>query len=363
MADFRRIAAACRRGRTGYGPGMPETPSDIVSAPVSVTVPPPDGLARPRDFGAGYGEGLTSAVSLGGGGVFFVAWQVAYIAGLAERGVDLAGAPRVVGTSAGSLVSSVLEAGNIGRFRKEVGFLAKVPKLLGMLAPADKLNPSQERARDLFFLAQDAEPDTIREIGHAALAAKAPGPSVMPRNVGVMLASRRWPADALQITCVDAFTGERCVVTRASGVSVTRAVAASSAVPGLFTPQPILDRRCMDGGVSGSGTHLDLLAGARRAVVLNLTDGAGVETGAMTSAPGGFLGGARRAAGHRHRGLPPDAREDGPADPHGPDRRARGHRHGRAPGRRRRRRAAHLPPVAPVGRPPRWSIRSTLVGR
>ena len=164
-----------------------------------------------------------------------------------------------------------------------------MPKLLGMLAPADKLNPSQERARDLFFLAQDAEPDTIREIGHAALAAKAPGPSVMPRNVGVMLASRKWPADALHITCVDAFTGERCVITRAAGVSVTRAVAASSAVPGLFTPQPILDRRCMDGGVSGSGTHLDLLAGARRAVVLNLTDGAGVETGAMTSTPGGFL--------------------------------------------------------------------------
>jgi NTE family protein len=277
----------------GYGPEMPDTSSDTSSdIPSDLTRPavqPPDGLAMPRDFAAGYGEGLASAVSLGGGGVFFVAWQVAYVAALAERGVDLAGAPRVVGTSAGSLVSSVLEAGNIGRFRKEVGLLSKVPKLLGMLAPADKLSPSQERARDLFFLAQDAAPDTIREIGHAALAARAPGPSVMPRNIGVMLASRKWPADALHITCVDAFTGERCVVTRSAGVNVTRAVAASSAVPGLFTPQPILDRRCMDGGVCGTGTHLDLLAGARRAIVLNLTDGAGVETGAMTSTPGGFL--------------------------------------------------------------------------
>jgi NTE family protein len=259
------------------------------SIPTTPTVPPPDGLAVPHDFGAGHGEGLPFGVSLGGGGVFFVAWQVAYLAALAERGVDLAGAPRVVGTSAGSLVSSVLEAGNIGRFRKEVGLLSKVPKLVGALAPAGKLHPSQERARDLFFLAQDAEPDTIREIGHAALAAKAPGPSVMPRNVAVMLASRRWPAAALRITCVDAFTGERCVVTRDHGVPVTRAVAASSAVPGLFTPQPILDRRCMDGGVSGTGTHLDLLAGARRAVVLNLTDGAGAEVGAMTSGPRSFL--------------------------------------------------------------------------
>lgn len=268
---------------------MPDTSSDIPSDLTTPAAQPPDGLAMPRNFDAGYGEGLASGVSLGGGGVFFVAWQVAYLAALAERGVDLAGAPRVVGTSAGSLVSSVLEAGNIGRFRKEVGFLSRVPKLVGVLAPADKLNPSQERARDLFFLARDAEADTIREIGHAALAARAPGPSVMPRNVAVMLASRKWPADALHITCVDAFTGERCVVTRASGVNVTRAVAASSAVPGLFTPQPILDRRCMDGGVGGTGTHLDLLAGARRAVVLNLTDGTGVEVGAMTSKPGDFL--------------------------------------------------------------------------
>lgn len=268
--------------------------ADPVPTPAAPPLPdlsssvPDDGLAVPFDFDAGRGEGLASAVSLGGGGVFFVAWQVAYLAGLAARGVDLAGSDRVVGTSAGSLVASVLEAGAIGRFRKEVGLLSRAPRLVGALAPAGDLHPSQERARNLFFLAADADPGTIRAIGHAALAARAPADSVMPRNVALVLASRRWPAEALHVTCVDAFTGERCVVTRAHGVRITRAVAASSAVPGLFTPQPILDRRCMDGGVSGSGTHLDLLAGARRAVVLTLTDGAGATTGAMTSSPTGF---------------------------------------------------------------------------
>ena len=146
MADFVASASAQRPGAalatvrgcpTPTSDGSSDIPSDLTTP----AVPPPDGLALPRDFGAGYGEGLASGVSLGGGGVFFVAWQVAYVAALAERGVDLAGAARVVGTSAGSLVSSVLEAGNIGRFRKEVGFLAKVPKLVGMLAPADKLAP------------------------------------------------------------------------------------------------------------------------------------------------------------------------------------------------------------------------------
>ena len=60
---------------------------------------------------------------------------------------------------------------------------------------------------------------------------------------------------------------------------------ASSAVPGLFAPQPVEDRRFMDGGVCGSGTHLDLLAGAERALVLSLSDGS-VEEGRMTCAPG-----------------------------------------------------------------------------
>lgn len=269
---------------------MATTPPAPPSAglPTSPSSPPPDGLAVARDFGAGYGEGLSFGLSLGGGGLFFVAWQVAYLHTLQEHGVNLAGADRVVGTSAGSVVASVLEAGNLHRFRTEVGVLAKVPKVLGALAPAADLDPSQQRALDLFGLAQDAQPETVRTIGHAALAASAPSASTMSRNVAVILASRRWPARALQVTCVDAYSGERCVVTHAAGVPINRAVAASSAVPGLFSPQPILDRRCMDGGVSGTGTHLDLLAGSRRTVVLSLTDGADAEVGAMTSAPDAF---------------------------------------------------------------------------
>jgi len=268
---------------------MAEPTAAAPVVPTEGAEPPPDGLARPRDFDAGYGEGLQYGLSLGGGGLFFVAWQTAYLATLAQHQIDLGGAERVVGTSAGSLVASVLEAGNLKRLRTEVGLLSKAPKLIGMLAPAGNLHPSQERARDLFFLAEDADLATLRRIGHAALVAQAPGPWVMARNVSFILAARRWPSAALHLTCVDAYTGERCVVTQSSGVQISRAVAASSAVPGLFTPQPILDRRCMDGGVSGSGTHLDLLAGAAHAVVLCLTDGSNAERGAMTSSPSAFL--------------------------------------------------------------------------
>jgi NTE family protein len=66
---------------------------------------------------------------------------------------------------------------------------------------------------------------------------------------------------------------------RASQDALT--VAASSAWPGIFPPQPIGDRRCMDGGAAGTDTHLDLIAGCERAVVLALTDGTN-DAGAMT---------------------------------------------------------------------------------
>ena len=65
---------------------------------------------------------------------------------------------------------------------------------------------------------------------------------------------------------MDAYTGERLALSRASGTPMLRAVAASASVPGLFAPQPLLDRYCMDGGVSGTGLHADLVAGCERAL-------------------------------------------------------------------------------------------------
>ena len=247
-----------------------------------------DGLARPIDFSARAGDGLHLGVSLGGGGVFFVAWQVTYLEQLAQRGVDLKGADRVVGTSAGSLVGAILEGGHLRRFEREVSLFSKTPALVSALAPAGSLKPSQQRALDAFTAAQSADTDLIRSIGHDALAALTPSANKMARSVSLMLLSRAWPSPSLHITCVDTFTGERCVVTHEAGVRIERAVAASSAVPGIFSPQPIGDRRCMDGGVSGSGTHLDLLAAADRVVVLSLVDPSPKPVGAMTQASGAF---------------------------------------------------------------------------
>ena len=245
-----------------------------------------DGLALPIDYQARYGDGHRRTAVLGGGGIFFVAWQLSYLRTLQRQGIDLASATRIVGTSAGSVVASLLAGGRLGLAAKEIALLAKAPSVLGAMAPADGLKPSQDRALDLFRDGTDAEPETIRAIGYAALAAEALPAAKLRRNLSGVLAMRGWPSAALVITTVDTYTGERLVVTQNSGVSSVRAAAASSAVPGIFSPQPIHDRWCMDGGVSGSGTHCDLVAGSGRALVISLGAALKQDVAAMTIQPG-----------------------------------------------------------------------------
>jgi NTE family protein len=245
-----------------------------------------DGLAVPIDFEARRGGGADRTIVLGGGGVFFVAWQVAYLKGLAERGVDLGRAEIVVGTSAGSIVASILTAGRLRRFGTKVELIAKVPALISAMAPAGKLHPSQARARDLFTTATDARPETIRAIGFAALAADATSATQMRRSIGIAMAVRTWRSDALRVSTVDTYTGERLVIRREHGFTLPHAAAASASVPGLFQPQPLGDRRVMDGGVSGSGLHCDLVAGATRTLVLSLVGVAPHDAGMTSSADG-----------------------------------------------------------------------------
>jgi NTE family protein len=231
-----------------------------------------DGLACPLSFDARYGAGVDRALVLGGGGVVFVAWLTAYLHELTARGVGVGDADRIVGTSAGSVLATVIAGGRLERFAKLIRVVEQRPNLIGRLAPAATLTPSQQRALDLFEHAADAEPAVIRAIGGAALTARTPGVN-------------RLPARRLVVSAVDAYTGERLALDAATGVPLPRAVAASASVPGLFAPQPVGDRRAMDGGVSGTGIHADLVAGAGRALVFPIVGD--VPEGRLTMTPGG----------------------------------------------------------------------------
>ena len=269
--------------------GLEEGVADALTDAVAGEVVPDErsrALAQPIDFDRRHGRGKSHALVLGGGGLFFVAWQVGYLEGLSERGVDLGKAQILVGTSAGSLVAAIVAAGHLHRTAGQIDLLGKVPALLGLLAGGGDLAPSQLRALDRFATATDAEPETLQAIGRTALAAHAPPARRTRLALAAVLALRRWPSPALHMTAADAFSGERLVIRHDSDIPVSQAAAASSAVPGLFSPQPLHDRWAVDGGVSGSGIHADLVAGAERVLVISLTGTVAQPEAAMTVAPG-----------------------------------------------------------------------------
>ena len=241
--------------------------------------------ARPRSFAERYGDGVGLGASLGGGGTFFVAWQLGYLETLARHDVHIALADRLVGTSAGSIVATSLVRGDLHEMFLESKVLSLVPKMMRVLFPADAAKPSQQAAIDLYLHAQTSDVDTILAIGRAARAADTPGPATMVRHLFLVI-GEHWSSEALWMTTVDVDSGERCVITAETGVPVSDGAAASSAVPGIFAPQPIAGRTCMDGGVCGTTVHLDLLAGARKALVLCLYRDDELTTGMLTLAPG-----------------------------------------------------------------------------
>jgi NTE family protein len=105
------------------------------------------------------------------------------------------------------------------------------------------------------------------------MAARNPEASKLQRMIGMLTGNRSWPSPKFHATTIDCYTGERLVVSEDTRILVTHAVSASMSLPGIFSPTWVGDRICMDGGMSSSSTHSDVVAGARRALVVSLTDG------------------------------------------------------------------------------------------
>ncbi|HXQ19310.1 MAG TPA: patatin-like phospholipase family protein [Acidimicrobiales bacterium] len=221
---------------------------------------------------------MSKALVLSGGGPVGIAWQTGLAAGLARRGVVLADAQLILGTSAGSAVGAQLA------LRRDLEEQLARYEAAGVQA-ADAApegtgggggGPTDRMARLMELLAEAAKEDgspqeTRRVVGRFALEAE-----TFPEDRFVerfrYLAGERWPA-AFRCTAVDAETGEFKVWDPGSGAELDRAVASSCAVPGIFPPITIAGRRYMDGGVR-SGASVDLAAGQERVLLVTLMGGA-----------------------------------------------------------------------------------------
>jgi NTE family protein len=227
---------------------------------------------------------------LGGGGVYLLSFYVGYFGELLQNGVDVGQADIIVGTSAGSVGGAIIAAGKLAELTQELDALGEFPWLFAKLIPNVAKNASQVRASQLAVDAKEATPETIQAIGHTAMAARNPdGPFDYYKAVNELLGFSEWPSPALHTTANDCYTGERIVVSQEDGIPVDVACAASSSLPGQIGPTWLKDRLCMDGGICQTSTHCDVVAGAKRALVVSLTDGGpeavaqGLRTSGMTN--------------------------------------------------------------------------------
>ena len=205
---------------------------------------------------------MEKALVLGGGGVTGIAWEIGILAGLAERGVDLTDADLVVGTSAGSVVGVDVRSGTslADLYEKQtqppgsneiyarMGLGVTVKYVRAMLLTR---NPEVARAR----------------VGAMALRTKTVSEEARRRVIESRLPIQQWPAGRLQITAVDALTGDLVVFDAASEAPLLDAVGASCAVPGIWPPVTINGRRYIDGGVR-SAANADLAAGCDRIIII-----------------------------------------------------------------------------------------------
>jgi NTE family protein len=222
------------------------------------------------------------ALVLAGGGLAGIAWETGILRGIADESPDTAKALRdsdvLIGTSAGSTVAAQLGSG--------LGLDALFDR---QTAPSSaELTPrvGVDEITELFVTAM-MTPDTttaekLQKIGAVALSTKTVTELVRREVIVHRLPSHDWPDRDLRISAIDTATGELLAFDRTSGVDLVDAVAASCAVPGVWPPVTIGDRRYMDGGV-GSAVNLTLARDCEVAVAL-------VPQG--RSAPSPFGGGA-----------------------------------------------------------------------
>ncbi|HEY6623800.1 MAG TPA: patatin-like phospholipase family protein [Acidimicrobiales bacterium] len=206
----------------------------------------------------------TRALVLGGGGVAGIAWEIGVLTGLADSGVDATGADLVVGTSAGSTVAAQVT----GNLSLEDLFARQVDPAR---SPAELAAPSSLADLEQFFAEAVAATSSAMEL-RVAVGAMALTTDTVPEEerlkiIAGRLPSHTWPDRPVRIVAVDALTGEERVFDEGGTVPMVDAVAASSAVPGVWPPVTVDGRRYIDGGFR-SVLNADLAEGYDSVLIL-----------------------------------------------------------------------------------------------
>lgn len=204
------------------------------------------------------------ALVLGGGGVAGIAWLTGLFAGFADSGFDPLDADLILATSAGAGAGAQLTSG----VDLETLYACQADPARQVEEPEpDPAALARAAAARPGLLAAGEREAVTRARGLFALSAETVAPAVRRAVVAARLPSHTWPPHPFKLVAVDALSGETALFDRQSEVSLIDAVAASSAVPGVWPPVMINGRPYIDGGAR-STESLDLATGYDRVLAL-----------------------------------------------------------------------------------------------
>ena len=202
-----------------------------------------------------------STLVLGGGGVTGIAWELGVLAGLEDAGIRLHESGPILGTSAGSTVAAQITSGvSLDELvdRQLAGVPYEIPKSMG----------AGEIAQFLLAQLLPGSPEQVgRRVGKLALEASTGSLAERRGVINARLPVHDWPGADLRIVVMNTRTGRHRVITRADGIGLVDAVAASCAVPLIWPCVPLQGGVFMDGGIR-SPLNLDLAPGSGCVVAL-----------------------------------------------------------------------------------------------
>jgi NTE family protein len=215
----------------------------------------------------------TKAIVCGGGGVAGIAWEIGYLVGLYEAGIDITTADLYIGTSAGAVAAAQVTSG--------VPLRELYNRQIDPALQADEKFASIDMAKFANMLKQRyAQPDLKAERqkqGMVALSAQTISEAERRKIIASRLPLHVWSKNNLRIIAIDAETGEETCFDKHSGVDLIDAIAASTALPGVWPPATINNRRYIDGGVR-TMENADLAEGYDLVLILQPLPIQGVDT-------------------------------------------------------------------------------------